>query len=132
MLALHFGQCRHMHIQKYTNKGAIISLMKENGNVLSISKSEFIRMVGKKANITQECVESVLEGMEDTLIALFKDVDQYDKIKVRISKNIQMGAKTRKATRRRIPNTGEMIDVPAKCEPYCKFLSTFLSTVRKK
>ena len=45
--------------------------MKEKGSVLSISKADFIKMVGKKANITQECVEAVLDGMEDTLVDLF-------------------------------------------------------------
>lgn len=106
--------------------------MKEKGNVLSVSKSDFIRMVGKKVHITQECVEAVLEGMESTLIDLFQDVEQYDKIKVRVSKNIQMGARMRKATRRRIPDTKELVDVPAKCEPYCRFLKLFLSGVRKE
>lgn len=106
--------------------------MKEKGSVLSISKADFIKMVGKKANITQECVEAVLDGMENTLVDLFQDIDKYDKIKVRVTRNIQIGARMRKATRRRIPNTGEMVDVPEKREPYCKFLKTFLTNVRNE
>lgn len=104
--------------------------MKENGNVLSISKPEFIRMVGANANVVQYAVEAVLDAMEKTLIELFMQMDQYDKIKVRVSKNIQMGARMRKATRRRIPNTGEMMEIEAKCEPFCKYLTSFLEQVR--
>lgn len=105
--------------------------MKESGNVLSISKSQFVRMVGKNANVTQEAVDAVLQGMQDTLIQLFKKVDHYDKVKVRVSSDIQMGARIRPATRRRIPNTGVMVDVEAKCEPYCKYLTNFLLAVRE-
>lgn len=104
--------------------------MKENGNVLSVSKPEFIRMVSKQTNISQECTESVLQGMENTLVDLFQDLNQYDKIKVRVSKNIQMGVRMRKSTRKRIPDTKELVDVPAKCEPYCRFLTSFLSKIR--
>lgn len=105
--------------------------MKEKGNVLSISKMEFIKLVSKRSKATQYVTENVLEAMQEVLTDLFQDVEQYDKIKVRVSKDIQMGAVMRRATRRRIPNTGEMVDVPEKCEPYCKFLSSFLDAVRE-
>ena len=104
--------------------------MKENGNVLSVSKAEFIRRVSNNAGVFQDSVEAVLEAMEKTLIELFLQLDQYDKIKVRVTRNIQMGARMRKATRRRIPDTGELIEIEAKCEPYCKYLTSFLEQVR--
>lgn len=105
--------------------------MKEKGNVLSISKSEFIRKVGYKANVTQYAVEDVLEAMEDVLAELFKLVDDYDKVKVRVTRNIQMGAHLSKKTRRRVPGTEEMIDINPRCEPFCKYLSSFLEKIRK-
>lgn len=104
--------------------------MKEKGNVLSISKADFIRYVSVNSNVTQYAVEAVLEGMEKTLIDIFKDVDLYDKIKVRVTKNIQMGAKMGKLTKRKIPGTDDVVEIGPRCEPFCKFLQSFLSAVR--
>lgn len=104
--------------------------MKENGNILSISKAEFIKLVSDNSGVYQYSVRAVLEAMEDTLVDLFKQMDKYDKVKVRVSRNIQMGARMRKATRRRLPDTGEIVEVEAKLEPFCKYLTSFLEQVR--
>ena len=106
--------------------------MKEKGNVLSISKQDFIRAVSANSNVTQYAVEAVLDGMERTLINIFRGIDEYDKIKVRVTRNIQMGAKMGQPTRRRLPDTGEIMEIESKCTPFCKFLQSFLSAVRNE
>ena len=80
-----------------------------------INRSDFVREVAKRANITIKDAKSIMSAVEDTIYAHMKDDE------VRAFDGITFKAVERSARTMKNPRTGEIIDVEAKLTPRCKF-----------
>lgn len=80
-----------------------------------MTRSEFVREVARRSNITLKDCKSIISAVEDTIYANIVDGD------VRAFDGITFTAVEQAARQSRNPKTGEVVDVAAKMRPKCKF-----------
>ena len=81
-----------------------------------MNKAELVAAVADKVNLTKKVTEDTIDAMLDTICEVLASGD-----KVFISGFGTFEVRDRIARAGRNPRTGEVIDVPAKIHPKCKF-----------
>ena len=80
-----------------------------------MNKTELIKAIAEKAGYTQKDVKTVMETLQEVVFSTVKDEE------IKLMDGVTLTAVYKEATTARNPKTNEIIDVPAKYAPKCKF-----------
>ena len=81
-----------------------------------MNRTEFVKAVAEKAEMTQKSVKEVLEVMQEVT---FEEMAEQGEVK--LFDGVTLIGEFKEARTARNPLTGEAVDVPAKVAPRCKF-----------
>lgn len=81
-----------------------------------MNRTEFVKAVAEKAEVTQKTVKEMLEVMQEVVFEEMKEQGE-----VKLFDGVTLIGEFKEARTARNPITGEAVDVPAKVAPKCKF-----------
>ena len=81
-----------------------------------MNRTEFVKAVAEKAEMTQKAVKEVLDVMQEVAYVEMAKCEE-----VKMFEGLTLIGVQKEATTARNPKTGEVIDVPAKVAPKAKF-----------
>lgn len=92
-----------------------------------VTVKDFIREISRATSFTQSDITTVMEAAESILIDKIKNGEE-----VKMFRSVRFIPELRKAHTARIPQTGQVIDVPEMTVPRAKFSKSFREFVKFK